>query len=172
MTSVESNVVQIDDAQKSCLYRHFDKDGKLLYIGISLSPFVRTRSHRYDSDWFESVAQITIEWHETRESALDAECLAIFLEQPKFNTMSSLERLRTFFCPLSDRPIKREIATGDDFTALHERLGISRNKLCEMIGIAPNSGTAYALGRQAIPLTVALACEAIEHWLKEKDSNG
>ena len=52
--------------------------------------------------------------------------------------------------------------TPADFIALHQRLGISRGELCRRIGIAPNSGTAYAKGRQAIPLTVALACEAIQ----------
>ena len=52
--------------------------------------------------------------------------------------------------------------TPADFIALHQRLGISRGELCRRIGIAPNSGTAYAKGRQAIPLTVSLACEAIQ----------
>lgn len=50
----------------------------------------------------------------------------------------------------------------DDFAALHQRLGISRGELCRRIGIAPNSGTAYAHGRAEIPLTVALACAALE----------
>jgi len=52
--------------------------------------------------------------------------------------------------------------TAADFIDLHQRLGISRGELCRRIGIAPNSGTAYALGRKPIPLTVALACAQIE----------
>jgi hypothetical protein len=52
--------------------------------------------------------------------------------------------------------------TAADFIALHQRLGISRGELCRRIGIAPNSGTAYALERKPIPLTVALACAQIE----------
>jgi hypothetical protein len=55
--------------------------------------------------------------------------------------------------------------TGAEFTALHTRLGISRAELCRRIGIAPNSGTAYALERQPIPLTVALACAALAFGL-------
>ena len=55
--------------------------------------------------------------------------------------------------------------TASDFIALHKRLGISRAELCRRIGIATNSGTAYALGRRTIPLTVALACAAIEKGL-------
>lgn len=56
--------------------------------------------------------------------------------------------------------------TAADFIALHQRLGISRGELCRRIGIAPNSGTAYALGRKPIPLTVALACVAVEAGIK------
>ena len=48
-----------------------------------------------------------------------------------------------------------------EFTDLHRRLKISRAELCRRIGIAPNSGTAYAAGRKPIPLTVALACAAV-----------
>lgn len=51
--------------------------------------------------------------------------------------------------------------TAADFIALHQRLGVSRAELCRRIGIAPNSGTAYASGRKPVPLTVALACAAI-----------
>ena len=56
--------------------------------------------------------------------------------------------------------------TAADFIALHKRLGISRGELCRLVGIAPNSGTAYALGRRPIPLTVALACAAVAQGIK------
>jgi hypothetical protein len=56
--------------------------------------------------------------------------------------------------------------TAADFIALHQRLGISRGELCRRIGIAPNSGTAYALDRKHIPLTVALACAAVALGIK------
>lgn len=55
-----------------------------------------------------------------------------------------------------------EYMTAEEFAALPARLGISRAELCRRIGIAPNSGTAYASGKTRIPLTVALACAAVE----------
>lgn len=55
--------------------------------------------------------------------------------------------------------------TADDFNALQTRLGISRAELCRQIGIAPNTGTRYASGAFQIPLTVALACAALEAGL-------
>ena len=56
--------------------------------------------------------------------------------------------------------------TAADFIDLHTRLGISRAELCRQIGIAPNTGTAYALGRKQIPRTVALACAAVALGIK------
>ena len=54
----------------------------------------------------------------------------------------------------------------DDFNSLQNRLGVSRAELCRLIGIAPNSGTAYAMGRKPIPYTVALACAAVALGIK------
>lgn len=56
--------------------------------------------------------------------------------------------------------------TAVDFIDLYRRLGISRAELCRQIGIAPNTGTAYALGRKQIPRTVALACAAVALGIK------
>ena len=56
--------------------------------------------------------------------------------------------------------------TSDDFTSLHQRLGISRAEFCRRLGIAVNTGTAYALGRTPIPRTVALACAALAAGLE------
>lgn len=56
--------------------------------------------------------------------------------------------------------------TAVDFIDLYRRLGISRAELCRQIGIAQNTGTAYALGRKQIPRTVALACAAVALGIK------
>jgi hypothetical protein len=70
---------------KTALYRHYDVDGVLLYVGVSLSPMARTSSHSGGSEWFDSVARIDIEWHENRLEALRAEKKAIHFELPKMN---------------------------------------------------------------------------------------
>jgi len=90
---------------ETAVYRHFDKFSNLLYVGVSLSPASRTSSHYRDSDWFKDVARIDVEWHESRIEALNQECLAIFLESPKYNQNENSDRLRTVFCPLyGERP--------------------------------------------------------------------
>ena len=83
---------------KTALYRHFDKDGQLLYVGISLSHVARLSQHRDGSPWYEDIAHVTIEWHKTRVDAELAETTAIGREAPKYNKKKvqsemNLERL-------------------------------------------------------------------------------
>jgi hypothetical protein len=69
------------------LYRHFDKDGDLLYVGISLSAVDRSKQHRNGSDWWPEVASITVENFASRSAAERAERKAIANERPIHNTM-------------------------------------------------------------------------------------
>jgi predicted GIY-YIG superfamily endonuclease len=70
---------------KTSLYRHFDKDGTLLYVGVSLSHFARLQQHKSASMWFDKIANVTIEQFETRAEALRAETKAIINEKPLHN---------------------------------------------------------------------------------------
>ena len=72
------------------LYRHFDKDGVLLYVGISISAVYRLGGHRNASSWYSDIARVEIERHESRESALVAEKEAIQKELPKHNIQHKL----------------------------------------------------------------------------------
>lgn len=67
------------------LYRFFDKDGILLYVGISNTWYQRFHDHERKAGWFSKVASSTFEWHENRESVEAAELLAIKTENPVFN---------------------------------------------------------------------------------------
>lgn len=55
--------------------------------------------------------------------------------------------------------------TPDDFASFHKRLGISRAALCDRLGLSPNSGMNYALGKTRIPRYIALACAAVAYGL-------
>jgi predicted GIY-YIG superfamily endonuclease len=72
---------------KNQLYRHFNKDGVLLYVGISLSALNRLGQHSDHSHWFGAISRVEIENFPTRESALEAEALAIHDEKPLHNIM-------------------------------------------------------------------------------------
>ena len=79
---------------KATLYRHFDKDGALLYVGISLRWTDRTKGHQCGSSWFSEVASITLHHFETLKEALAAEKVAIMDENPLCNVMRDFVRPR------------------------------------------------------------------------------
>lgn len=103
-------------ASRTALYRFFDADGDLLYVGISLNPWTRWKQHKSVKDWAEDVASSTIEWHDTREEALDAERLAIIDERPRYNVVHNRQpatgavtrladiKLR-YYCWICEEPI-------------------------------------------------------------------
>jgi predicted GIY-YIG superfamily endonuclease len=67
------------------LYRHFAKDGTLLYVGISKSAIQRLFEHKDDSFWFNDIAKMTIENFHSREEVKLAEKEAIKNENPLYN---------------------------------------------------------------------------------------
>jgi hypothetical protein len=67
------------------LYRHYDFDGKLLYVGVSNNVLGRWDGHKHKATWADQVAVITVDHYPTREEAEDAEANAIITEKPRFN---------------------------------------------------------------------------------------
>ena len=77
--------------EPTCLYRHFDSSGALLYVGISLTAADRLSRHNLESPWFQDVARIDLEWHPCRTSALRAERTAIRNEAPVYNKTGAIK---------------------------------------------------------------------------------
>lgn len=73
------------DAHGVALYRLFDVNHHLLYVGISNNPPYRFEQHAADKAWWPEVNFVTIEWLEDRLLALTAETDAIWFQQPKYN---------------------------------------------------------------------------------------
>lgn len=69
---------------RTALYRHFDADGVLLYVGISLSAVQRLSQHR-KAPWFHDIDKVEVEWFDMRAAAEAAEIEAIRSEKPVFN---------------------------------------------------------------------------------------
>lgn len=67
------------------LYRHFDKDDVLLYVGVSLRVLQRLGQHKANSHWFVRIAKVTLENYDSREAVLEAERQAILSEKPLHN---------------------------------------------------------------------------------------
>lgn len=67
------------------LYRHYSADGRLLYVGISLSAVRRLGAHAQHASWFGQIARVEVETHPSRRAALVAEVAAIKAENPLHN---------------------------------------------------------------------------------------
>lgn len=68
------------------LYRMFDAEGRLLYIGQSRSPWMRAQQQAETrSTWATQIARIQVEWHPSRPEAMRAEVEAIRREAPLYN---------------------------------------------------------------------------------------
>ncbi|MFI1728220.1 GIY-YIG nuclease family protein [Streptomyces acidicola] len=73
---------------RTALYRLYDAEGVLLYVGITNMPNVRFATHR-SKPWWKQVLRKEIEWFDTRQPAAEAEVLAIRNEQPLYNVTNS-----------------------------------------------------------------------------------
>ena len=72
--------------QKTTLYRYYDSQGHLLYVGITGDNTKRQSQHRRNSFWFGEIHSATFEHFITREQASQAEVSAIQSERPRYNT--------------------------------------------------------------------------------------
>lgn len=71
------------------LYRMYDQDECLLYIGVSSRVMTRLGEHWHTKSWVPEISKITIEKYKTRSALEDAESIAIRLEKPKHNIAMS-----------------------------------------------------------------------------------
>lgn len=72
-------------ARKYHIYRHYDKDGVLLYVGMSNNALSRLSQHKQHADWFEQIETVKIQTVNSRSEAFRLERKAIAEEKPKFN---------------------------------------------------------------------------------------
>lgn len=70
--------------RRSTVYRVFDGDDRLIYVGVTLS---RTRFDqlRCGSDWWAQADRIALQHFATWEEAVEAEHAAILAEHPRYN---------------------------------------------------------------------------------------
>jgi excinuclease UvrABC nuclease subunit len=72
-------------SKPAAVYRLYDANNRLLYVGASSNPQTRFREHKRTAPWWGDVARHTIRWHESRQAALAAETDAICAGRPRYN---------------------------------------------------------------------------------------
>jgi len=70
--------------KNTILYRYYDVEDSLLYVGITNNQHKRFKQHQ-DKSWLTQIARATFEHYSNREDAEEAEVLAITKELPKYN---------------------------------------------------------------------------------------
>jgi predicted GIY-YIG superfamily endonuclease len=71
----------------TAVYRLFDAADRLLYIGVSLNPYLRLSHHQSQQEWGSEVVRTELAEFESREAVLEAEATAIRTEAPVYNVI-------------------------------------------------------------------------------------
>ena len=138
----------------TALYRHFDADGVLLYVGIARSVTARFAQHE-DSPWDDLIASITVERFATREEAEAAEREAIKAEKPIHNRMHNAPPGKTTTAGIVAMwPSRRELADdcGVSLAAVNGWAKPSRRDVARIPGECVYR-LVMAAQRRGIPLT-------------------
>ncbi|MFI2761350.1 type II toxin-antitoxin system prevent-host-death family antitoxin [Streptomyces echinatus] len=122
------------DNHRTALYRLYDADGTLLYIGISHDPNARFEQHAKLKDWWPLVAQREVEWFDDRPTAATAEAEAIRSEDPEHNGTYSLRR---------DRRTARDVVAHDGLREVS--LSLARPKIAGLLRSVENGGEPIVL---------------------------
>ena len=89
------------DCRPHFVYRCFNVEGNLLYVGMTWNVDERIIAHRSNTHWFGEVNDVQVEKHEDKLSALTAEMVAIKDEWPMYNihipTESQVENSKFFY---------------------------------------------------------------------------
>jgi hypothetical protein len=102
------------------VYRLFDTNRRLLYVGIAGNPGRRFEQHRLDRPWWADVATVTLEHYPARTEASAAEIHAIRTESP-------VHTIAGWTAPPPARLATPElVARFDALVALDIRLGVLR----------------------------------------------
>jgi len=111
-----------EPSRPQALYRFFDAEGSLLYVGITNALLTRLSSHERTKPWWADVTTVTVEHYEDRDSVLLAETAAIVLEGPAHNAMRSVGQtpIKSFRIPEDVYRAARAKAAGrgDTLTAV------------------------------------------------------
>jgi predicted GIY-YIG superfamily endonuclease len=82
-------------ANTHVLYRFFDRNNKLLYVGITNDASRRFGEHGAEKPWWNRVEEIKLERFPTRQALTAAETHAIETERPKYNIAGVVVPLET-----------------------------------------------------------------------------
>lgn len=139
----------------AAVYRLYDADNDLLYIGSSKELPQRYKDHARSKPWWPDVRRRTETWYETRQQAYGAERKAINTERPRYNVNDQVPELT---------PLELEmIALGDQFKRDREALADLR-KRCQAAAV---EGRAAGLSTEKISWHLGIEKNTAQCWIYE-----
>lgn len=127
---------------RTAIYRLYDVDDRLLYVGICEDPKQRWAQHAADKPWWPDVIRRDIEWIATREAAEAMEKEAIVGEKPLHNAKHALpdvssEETAALFAEYKATVEKERALRGPvkDAAAHELRAGVSIGQLARLTGL-------------------------------------
>jgi predicted GIY-YIG superfamily endonuclease len=122
-------VPRIDMSRQTALYRLFDAEGRLLYVGITFNPDNRWAEHATSKSWWPDVTEKRIEWHGSRTDAVAAEVAVIAAELPLYNKQDSPQPFVGVTTKEGTKPsriVRIDDDTWEDYGKLCAEKGIAR----------------------------------------------
>lgn len=113
------------------LYRFFDAEGRLLYVGRTINPGRRWREHERHADWFADVATATRVAYPDADDLADAEIAAIQTERPLHNVAHAVREKRARAESVAE-PVTKLLYTLDD---LAETAGQDRGVVEDLVRV-------------------------------------
>jgi len=104
----------------TAVYKHYDIDDNLIYVGIASDVTVRQTAHFKTSEWQQEIQNVSVEWHHSRLRAEIREILLIKAFRPKYNKVHNNDTWA-------------ELAIVNRFDTFAEKLRQSLNELCFLI---------------------------------------
>lgn len=133
--------------ERTVLYRFFDADGSLLYVGITKHVGQRWSWHMRNQPWWQEVHRLTAEWHDTREDASVAEIAAIKSERPAYNVAHVVHPVVSEAAQAHQEAATRAAET---LAALHAAIVIARKQGASMKQITSITGYSAERIRQIV----------------------
>ncbi len=81
----QARIEKMLEPSRQTLYRMFNSERELLYVGITNNLFGRFAGHSGDKEWFHEIAYATFKHYPNRREVDKAETAAIRRENPKYN---------------------------------------------------------------------------------------
>ncbi|WP_226780315.1 GIY-YIG nuclease family protein [Oceaniglobus trochenteri] len=144
----------------TALYRHYDADGALLYVGVTCDPCRRIAQHESGSSWYTQVASVEVQWFDAREIAIAAERYWISEHNPVHNKNHKT-------APVSDHGfLCAEIAAfAAEVVDFGKRHGLKPSTIMQNACLNGKSWNAIVSGKD---LTMGTASRA-RSWMRERD---